>query len=98
MELVQGRAESVLNLGKRVEGFIVKVFLSDFVPHVLDGIQFGAMGWLLDQSHVPGNPQCFGLAPTGLIHQHDHKEVGEILRHLFEEDIHQIGICIRENQ
>src|SRR5437660_9082525 len=68
------------------------------MPDVFHRVDFGTIGWLLDQAHSGGNDQLMSVMPAGPINLHDDEVLGEGLADLLEEEIHHGRRSLRQNQ
>jgi hypothetical protein len=67
--------DQLLQRGKHA---IVQVFLAQFLPQMLDGVDFWTLSWLKDQANILRDLQIFGPVPCSLIDLHDDKIVGKV--------------------
>src|SRR5258708_8738566 len=65
---------------------------------MLDGVDFWAVGGLLDQANVAWDDQLSGAMPPSLIDLHHDEVVSESLAEMLQEEIHRRRVSSRQNQ
>jgi len=61
-------------------------------------IQLRTVRRLIDETNIFRENQIFRAMPPRLIDLHHHKIRGEVVTHLFEEDVHHVSVGIRKNE
>src|SRR5947207_13124311 len=84
--------EHLNQLLERGKSAIVQVFLAQFLPQMLDGIDLWTIRRLKDQANILGHLQVFGPVPAGLIDLQNNKVVGKVLSHLSQKEMHHRGV------
>ncbi len=69
----------------------MKVFFAQFIPDMLNRIEFWTVGRLRDEADILRNDQVLGTVPACLIDLHDDEVLRESLADLFQEEIHHGG-------
>src|SRR2546430_572323 len=65
---------------------------------MLNGVDFWAVGGLLDQANVAWDDQFSGAMPPSLIDLHHDEVVSESLAEMLQEEIHRRRVSGRQNQ
>lgn len=97
-ERVKRVVQDIFNVVQFSEGKVREPFFADLVPEVLDGIEFGAVGWQADQPHVIGHLEICSLVPAGAVEHQEDEFVSMTPGDFIEKDGHCLRIDDRENQ
>ncbi len=97
-QLIVTPAEFVGQEIKRGIEVVVKILLAYFFPQMLNGVDFWAVGGLLDQANVAWDDQLSGAMPPSLIDLHHNEIVSESLAEVLQEEIHRHRVSGRQNQ
>jgi len=97
-QLIEASAEFVGQEIKRGIHAVVKILLAQFFLHMLNGVDFWAVGGLLDQANVAWDDQLSGAMPPSLIDLHHDEVVNESLAEMLQEEIHRRRVSGRQNQ
>jgi hypothetical protein len=82
---------SLHQLIQRWEGQVVQILFTYLLPHMLNRIDFGTLGWLKDQANVFWKVELFCSMPAGPIGLHDDKIFCKDFCDMRQKDIH-LGI------
>lgn len=97
-QLIETPAQFVGQEIKRGVEAVVKVLLAQLFPQMLNGVDFWAVGGLLDQANVAWDDQLSGAMPPGLIDLHHDEIVRESLAEVLQEETHRRRVRGRQNQ
>ena len=76
----------------------MKELLPKLIPNVFYWIELGRIGWQFQQINVGWRLEAVTAMPTGTINHHDNVLVGVTRRDLIEEELHALGIDVRQDQ
>jgi hypothetical protein len=80
------------------KGKVRKPFFADFLPEVLDRIEFRAVRWQAYEPHVVGHLEIPSLMPAGAVEHQENEFVSMTLGDLLEKDRHSRCVHSRQDQ
>ncbi len=97
-EIAQRDDQVVFESLNALEDAIVEMLLTQFVPEVFLGIEFGRVRRKKQQAKVIGQAQIVAPVPPGTIEYHHDVVVGVAAGDFVEEDLHATGVDMRQHQ
>src|SRR5437879_10165428 len=80
-ELIEALAQHLNQFVERGKDPMVQVFLSQFLPQMLDGVAFWPISRLEDQANIFWHLQIFARVPACLLDWRDDKVVAKVYSH-----------------
>ena len=88
----------ILKRIKTIEDFVVKVLLAQFIPYMLDWVEFRRIRWQGQQFHVLWRLERTTGVPACTVEHHDDLLIRVACAHLVQKQLHALGVDVRQNQ